>query len=68
VRLPKLALVFGATLMLILPTGGCSSKSDENKEPKLTGDAPKLKPVSRGAAGAPEKPSGPGGQAPVSKP
>jgi hypothetical protein len=66
VKFCKLALLVGATLALILPTGGCSSKVDE-KQPTLTGPGnPNLKPHGRGAGGA-DKPSGPGNQAPVTK-
>jgi hypothetical protein len=66
VKFCKLALLVGATLALVLPTGGCSSKV-EDKEPKLTGPGnPNLKPIGRGAGGA-GKPSGPSGQAPLNK-
>jgi hypothetical protein len=67
VKLSKLALVLGTTLVLILPAGGCSSKA-EDKEPKVSGrDNPNLKPHGRSFGGAPAKPAGAGSQAPITK-
>jgi len=67
VKLSRLALVLGATLALVLPTGGCSSKF-EDKEPKVSGpDNPNLKPRGRSVGGAPGKPAGAANQAPISK-
>jgi len=70
VKLSKLAIVLGTTLVLILPTGGCSSK-EEDKQPKLSGPGnPNLKRVGQGVGGgAPAKAAaGPKAEGPVSKP
>ncbi len=65
-KLSKLMLALGASLALILPTGGCSSKDDE-KQPKLVGpDNPNAHPRGRGVGGAP-KSGGATSQGPISK-
>jgi hypothetical protein len=60
-----MAIVAGAILAFTVPTGGCSSKSD-NKQPVYNGpEDPNLKRATRGIGGEPAKPAAP--RAPVSK-
>jgi len=67
VKLSRLAIVVGGILAFTLPTGGCSSKSDD-KQPVYNGpEDPTLKRAKRGVGGEPAKPAGPAPRAPVSK-
>jgi len=68
VKLSRLAIVSGAVLAFTVPTGGCSSKSDD-KQPVYNGpEDPHLKRATRGLGGGePAKQAGPAPKAPVSK-